>query len=199
MPEQKYKVKLSREEAFSTDRVIAQFERKVTSVVGSSMTASLHVEACSGAHVGWKGLFTPPESILAASMLPRAVLRPQEGEHILANILDPANSCIMLATSPVHLGSFRTLPERDWSQGQSGTGKKKRLVLLKHKRNFILPAPHLGCVSVYNGDQGLKVKHKDSIKDKTHTHKHKVQQWEEISKTVGAFGEHIHLQNPKKQ
>lgn len=35
MPDQKYKVKLFREEAFSslTDRVIAQSERKVTSVV----------------------------------------------------------------------------------------------------------------------------------------------------------------------
>lgn len=162
MPELKYKVKLSREEAFPTDRVIAQFERKVTSVVGSSMTASLHtmrphVEACSGAHVGWNGLFFSHSAWIYPGGI-HAATGPYSGLGKVSTSWQTSSIQLIpaLCWSLLHLGSFRTLPERDCSRGQSGRGKKKRLVLLKHKRNFILPAPHLGCVSVYNGDQGWK-------------------------------------------
>lgn len=122
------------------------------------------------------------------------MLRLQVGEHILANILDnhPKIPEYAVAISLLHLdlGSFWTLSERE-----SRPKQEKRLVLLKHKRNFILPAPHLACVSVYRRPR-LKIKHKNSTKEKAHTHTNAVEK--EISNTVGVPNTHIYKRNNKQ-
>lgn len=85
-------------------------------------------------------------------MLRQDVLRPQEGEHILANILGspPINSCICCG----HFSApFGKLLDSFKARVKAKAGKK-RLIFLKHKRNVIPLAPHLARVSVYSGDQG---------------------------------------------